>query len=183
MLHQDLRPANVMVDSGGTVKLIDFGSARVAGVMEIAGASDQDLLLGTVQHAAPEYFLGEAGSTRSDLFSLGVMTYQMLTGHLPYGVDVAKCETRMAQKRLTYTSALQYNRALPAWIDPVLRKALHPDPFKRYEALSKFTFDLRHPSKELLSKGKPPLLESNPVLFWQLVSLALAVAVVVLLLR
>ena len=183
MIHQDLRPANVMVDASGTVKLIDFGSARVAGVMEIAGTSDQDVLLGTAQYAAPEYFLGEAGSTRSDLFSLGVITYQMLTGELPYGVEVAKCKTRMAQNRLTYTSALQYNRALPAWIDPVLRKALHPDPFKRYEALSEFTFDLRHPSKELLSKGKPPLMESNPVLFWQLVSLLLAITVIVLLVR
>lgn len=183
MIHQDLRPANIMVDTNGTVKLIDFGSARVAGVMEIAGTSDQDLLLGTAQYAAPEYFLGEPGSTRSDLFSLGVITYQMLTGQLPYGVEVAKCKTRMAQNRLTYTSALKYNRELPAWIDPVLRKALHPDPFKRYEALSEFTFDLRHPSKELLSKGKPPLLESNPVLFWQLVSLALAMTVMVLLVR
>lgn len=183
MIHQDLRPANVVIDSDGTVKLIDFGAARVAGVMEIAGTSDQDLLLGTAQYAAPEYFLGEGGSTSSDLFSLAVITYEMLTGHLPYGVEVAKCKTRRAQNRLTYTSALQYNRELPAWIDPVLRKALHPDPLKRYEALSEFTFDLRHPGKALLSTRRPPLLESNPVLFWQLVSLALAVVVVVLLLR
>ncbi len=83
MLHQDLRPDNIMIDKTGTVKIIDFGSTRVAGVAEAAPPTDRDDILGTAQYTAPEYFLGEGGSPRSDLFSLGVITYQMLTGGCP----------------------------------------------------------------------------------------------------
>jgi serine/threonine protein kinase len=89
MLHQDLRPTtNIMIDSTGTVKIIDFGSTKVAGISEIAKPIDQEEMLGTAQYSAPEYFLGESPTTRSDLFSLGVITYQMLTGKLPYGIKV-----------------------------------------------------------------------------------------------
>ena len=87
MLHQDLRPDNIMIDKTGTVKIIDFGSTRVAGVVEAAPPGGRDDILGTAQYTAPEYFLGENGTSRSDLFSLGVITYQMLTGRLPYGAQ------------------------------------------------------------------------------------------------
>ena len=181
MLHQDLRPDNVMIDATGTVKIIDFGAARIAGVIEEALPGTDSAILGTTQYAAPEYFLGEAGSPSSDLFSLGVITYQMLTGRLPYGAEVAKCRTRLAQKNLRYSSALADNRAIPAWIDAVLKKAVHPDPAKRYEELSEFLIDLRRPSAEFLSKARAPLLERNPLIFWQGVSLLLAILVVLLL--
>ncbi len=183
MLHQDLRPANIMIDATGTVKIIDFGSTHVAGIMEIASPIERSDLLGTAQYTAPEYFLGEGGSTRSDMFSLAVITYQMLTGALPYGTRVARCRTRAAQNKLIYQSIREHDREVPAWIDDVLRKALHPDPSKRYEELSEFIFELRQPSQAFLNKARPPLMERNPVLFWKGVSLALAVAVVMLLLR
>jgi serine/threonine protein phosphatase PrpC len=183
MLHQDLRPENIMIDKTGTVKIIDFGAVRVAGLLEIASPIERTDLLGTAQYTAPEYFLGEAGSTRSDLFSLGVITYQMLTGKLPYGAQVAKAKTRSAQSQLKYASVLDDEREIPAWFDDVLKKAVHPNPYKRYEELSEFVYDLRHPSKAFLNKRRPPLLESNPVLFWQGVSFILAVVIVVLLSR
>lgn len=68
MLHQDLKPDNVMIDHTGTLKIIDFGATRVAGMMEIASPIEQINLLGAAQYAAPEYFLGESGSSRSDIF-------------------------------------------------------------------------------------------------------------------
>lgn len=182
MLHQDLRPANILIDSTGTVKIIDFGSARVAGLQEMSHRDESDQVLGTAQYTAPEYFLGEAGSPNSDLFSLGVITYQMLTGKLPYGAEVAKARTRAAQSKLSYQSLLRGNREIPPWIDGVLRKAVHPNPQRRYQELSEFLFDLRHPSPVYLNENRPPLLESNPVLFWQGVSLILALVVVGLLL-
>lgn len=126
MLHQDLRPENIMIDRTGTVKIIDFGSVRVAGIMEIATPIERQDLLGTAQYTAPEYFLGEGGSTRSDMFSLGVITYQMLTGKLPYGAQVAKARTKAAQAKLKYGSVLDDEREIPAWIDDVLKKAVHP---------------------------------------------------------
>ncbi|QWV15761.1 bifunctional protein-serine/threonine kinase/phosphatase [Stutzerimonas zhaodongensis] len=183
MLHQDLRPANIMIDATGTAKIIDFGSTRVAGIMEVASPIERNELLGTAQYTAPEYFLGEGGSTRSDLFSLAVITYQMLTGALPYGTQVASCRTRAAQNKLSYQPIRERDRGVPAWIDDVLRKALHPAPYKRYEDLSEFVFELRQPNQAFLNKARPPLLERNPVLFWKGVSLVLALTVIVLLVR
>lgn len=183
MLHQDLRPENVMIDRSGTVKIIDFGSVHVAGIAEIAGPDAARELLGTAQYTAPEYFVGEAGSPRSDLFSLGVITYQMLSGRLPYGAEVSKCRTKQAQRRLTYQPLFAEDRALPAWLDDALAKAVHPDPRRRYRELSEFLFDLRHPSRTFLSKTRAPLIERNPVGFWKGVSAVLAVIVVVLLMR
>lgn len=181
MLHQDLRPENIMIDRTGTVKIIDFGSTRVAGVMEAASPSTRNDILGTLQYTAPEYFVGESGLTRSDIFSLGVITYQMLTGRLPYGAQVAKIRSKAAQRKLKYAPVLDEDREIPAWIDGVLRKAVHPDPYKRYEELSEFVFDLRHPNKQLLTGPVTPLIERNPVRFWKMLSLVLAVAVVALL--
>ena len=129
----------------------------------------------------PEYFLGETGSPRSDMFSLGVITYQMLTGRLPYGAQVAKARSKSAQAGLRYDSVLDEQRDIPAWIDMVLKKAVHPDPAKRYEELSEYVYDLRHPNKAFLSKTRAPLIERSPLAFWKGVSLLLAVLVVVLL--
>ena len=179
MLHQDLRPNNVMIDRTGTAKIIDFGSVRIAGIADDGGADNE--ILGTVQYTAPEYFLGEGGSPRADLFSLGVIAYQMLTGRLPYGAQAAKARTKAQQKKLRYRSALDENREIPAWIDGALKKAVHPDPLQRYEELSEFLFDLRHPNRKFLEAGPAPLLERDPLLFWKALSALLAIAVIVLL--
>ena len=183
MLHQDLRPENIMIDSTGTVKIIDFGSTRVAGVMENAAPGERAYPLGTAQYTAPEYFLGEAGTTRSDIFSLGVIAYQMLSGKLPYGAEVAKTRTRAAQRKLRYQPLLDEQRGVPAWIDAVLRKALQPDAYQRYDELSEFIYDLRHPNAALMNRKSPPLLERNPLLFWKCVSFILMIVIAVLLFK
>ena len=183
MLHQDLRPNNIMIDRTGTVKIIDFGSTRVAGIVEMNEAIEGNNLLGTAQYTAPEYFLGENASTRSDLFSLGVIAYQMLAGKLPYGAQVAKTRTKAAQNKLSYDTVRDEMRDIPLWVDEALRKAVHPDPYKRYQEISEFLFDLRHPNKEFLNKSRAPLLERNPALFWKGVSFILAVIIGLLLIR
>jgi serine/threonine protein kinase len=181
MLHQDLRPNNVMIDKSGTVKIIDFGSVRVAGVAEIATEQAQQDILGTAQYTAPEYFIGEAGTTSSDLFSLGVIAYQMLSGRLPYGASVARATTRAAQRKLVYRSVMDDERTIPAWVDGAIRKAVNPDPYMRYDELSEFIYDLRHPNQTFLRKDRPPLLERDPLKFWKSVSLVLALIIVYLL--
>jgi serine/threonine protein kinase len=172
-----------MIDTTGTVKLIDFGSTLVAGISEIATPLEQREMLGTLQYMAPEYFLGESGTTRSDLYSLGVIAYQLLCRRLPFGAEVPKARTRSAQRQLVYQSVLDDEREIPAWLDVVLRKATHPDPNRRYEELSEFLHDLRHPTQDWLARTRAPLLERNPVAFWKGVSLLLAVLVVWLLAR
>lgn len=180
MLHQDLRPNNVMIDSKGTVKIIDFGSTRVAGLLEVSNAILPEDILGTAQFTAPEYFLGLGGNPYSDQFSLGIITYQMLSGRLPYGTHVARAKTKAAQKKLRYQTVLSEDRDIPAWVDDAIRKAVHPDPYQRYEVLSEFILDLHQPSKRFLNSTKAPLMERNPVLFWKSVSLVLAIIVVFL---
>ena len=112
-----------------------------------------------------------------------VIAYHMLSGRLPYGAEVSRSRTRAAQRRLAYRSVLDDEREIPAWIDEVLRKATHPDPMKRYQELSEFVHDLRHPSTAYLNRTRRPLLERNPAAFWKGVSLLLAIVIVVLLLR
>jgi serine/threonine protein phosphatase PrpC len=178
MLHQDLRPENIMIDTTGTVKIIDFGSVRVAGVDERASPYEPARILGALQYAAPEYFVGDAGTERSDFYSLGVITYQMLSGRLPYGAEAARVRTRKAQLALEYEALVEAD--IPAWLDAALRKAVHPDPLQRYESLSEFVYDLRHPNASLLRAT--PLVERNPALFWKAVSLVLGIALLLALL-
>ncbi len=181
MLHQDLRPDNIMIDKTGTAKIIDFGSTKITGVVEAAPFANRDDILGTAQYTAPEYFQGDGGSPRSDMFSLGVITYQMLTGKLPYGSQIAKARTGSQFGKLRYTSAIVHNPQIPAWIDGALRRAVHPDPYKRYDSLSEYTFDLGHPNTKYLNPSATPLLERNPLLFWKCTTAMLACIILVLL--
>jgi len=181
MLHQDIRPANIMIDTTGTVKIIDFGSTMITGVVEAAPSGDRNDILGTQQYTAPEYFLGEPATSRSDLFSLGVITYQMLTGKLPYGGQIANARTRTQFNGLVYRPASHGDRDVPQWIDGTLEKAVHPNPHKRYDSFSEFLFDLRHPNANYLATSSTPLIERNPLLFWKSTTIVLALAAIVLL--
>ncbi|MES2939735.1 MAG: protein kinase [Pseudomonadota bacterium] len=180
MVHQDLRPENVLVDADGTVKIIDFGAARVAGIVEM-DARAPDALPGSAQYLAPEFFLGGGGSPQSDLFSLAVIAFQLLTGQLPYGLEMPKCSSLAQQKRLRCRALQESRRDIPAWVDDALRKALHPDPQRRYGDVAEFVFALHQPDPALQRRARPPLIERDPVVFWKGLSLLLALACVALL--
>jgi serine/threonine protein kinase len=181
MLHQDIRPENIMIDITGTVKIIDFGSTSVAGIDEMKSADEEHAILGTAQFTAPEYFLGEFPTAKADQFSLAVIAYQMLSGKLPYGTQVAKARSRSAQRRLHYKSVIGDDTDIPLWIDFTLRRALNPDPLKRYDVLSEFVYDLRHPNKNFINQTKPPLMQRNPTVFWQSVAAIQLVIIIALL--
>ena len=183
IIHQDLRPANIMIDGNGTVKIIDFGSAQVAGIAEAASSHREPEILGTFQYTAPEYFLGENGTEQSDLFSLGIIAYQMLAGRLPFGAEVARTKSRRQQAKLRYRSLRDIRPDVPDWVDGALRKAVHPEPARRYQTLSEFVHDLSHPNQAFLQGRSVSLIERNPLLFWQMLSLAMAFLIVVLLWR
>ncbi len=187
MLHQDLRPENILIDQQGTVKIIDFGSTRVAGVIEASPQQDHEQVLGTLQYAAPEYFIGEPPSRRSDFYSLGVIAYQMMTGKLPYGPQVSRIKTKAHLRKLRYTSA-QISRPqtsdwpqIPDWIDGALRKMTHPNQYERHETMTEFIADLRTPNPNLTKSSQTPLAEQNPILFWQGISFILAIIIIWLL--
>jgi serine/threonine protein kinase len=172
MLHQDLRPENILIDATGTVRIIDFGSVRVAGVAE--SVLLQDRILGTVQYAAPEYFLGEAGTAQSDVFALGVIAYQMLTGALPYGAAIPRTTRRSEQRRLVYRSAMLADRDVPSWVDGALAKAVSIEPGLRYREASEFVAELVRPNPDFI-QGSRALYQRNPLRFWQGVASVLTV--------
>lgn len=175
MIHCDLRPENVLIDREGTVKIIDYGSVRVTGLEEAAGRT-ADAVLGTVQYTAPEWLAGDAPTWRSDLFSVAVIAYEMLTGRLPYGADAARVRSPAQQRALRYEPARSSATPVPAWVDGALRTALHPDPARRYDAMSEFVSDLRTPNPRFQRERQAPLLERDPVLFWKGLCLILMIA-------
>jgi serine/threonine protein phosphatase PrpC len=181
MLHQDLRPENVMIDRTGTVRIIDLASTHVAGLADSARDRRALAIEGTLQYTAPEYFVGHGGSTRSDLFSLGVIAYQMLTRQLPYGLQVSRVRSTVDANRLRYVPVRHFRPDLPAWVDAVLQKVLHPDPARRQQAASEFAHDLKAPGREFLRPRQAALIERHPVLFWQCTTVLLAAVLVVLL--
>ena len=180
MLHQDIRPENIMIDEQQKITLIDFGSTVVKGIVEFQ-PQYADLPLGTLAYMAPEYFIDELATVRSEQYSLAVMTYYLLCQHLPYNTDVAKCRNKKQLQALSYQSIQIYRPDIPIWVDAALEKALKLDSNKRYEALSEFIYDLKHPNPVFMHKQKVALLAKNPVLFWQLMSMILLLIVVFLL--
>jgi len=183
MIHQDIRPENIMIDEGACVKIIDFGSTKVAGLDDITTFTEQFHIQGTAMYSAPEYFLGFEGTQKSDIFALGVIAYQMLSGSFPYGVNVSKSTTKTAQKKLNYVSIYNENKKnIPIWVDEAIKKACEIDPSKRYSELSEFIYDLFNPNQRFLKRTKPALIERNPLIFWQSTTLILFVLVCILLL-
>lgn len=176
MIHQDLKPENIIIDQHGTVKIIDFGSTKIAGIEEISTPFERIELLGTRNYTAPEYLLGYKGSNRSDLFSLGTIAYEMLTGALPYGKSLPSNPT----KRPTYISACRLRETLPPWVDGALEKAVKWDPEKRYDTLSAFIYDLGTPNPKFVKDRPLPLMERNPVGFWRACAITLLIINLVL---
>ena len=184
MLHQDLKPENIMIAPNGTLKIIDFGSVKIAGITEITpldhGAAEN--ILGTLNYTAPEYHLGQRGTVKSDIFSLGVICYEMLNGALPFGDDMPEKPNRMNLSRLQYIPSIHHNEMVPVWIDGALKKATSISPQSRYDELSEFLYDLKTPNPLFLkTEEKIPLIQRNPLAFWKSLSALLLLGNLILL--
>ena len=179
MLHRDLKPDNIIITPEGVPKIIDFGSVKIAGIQEISTPVERLELLGTKNYTAPEYLLGMVGNNKSDLFSLGIICYEMLTGKLPYGERLNRDANWRSVGKIQYISALNHNPMVPLWLDGAIEKAVRCDARLRYETLSEFYHDLTHPNESFMTKNLP-LIETNPVRVWKLVSALLLLGNIVL---
>lgn len=169
MVHQDLKPENIMLNQNGQVKILDFGTVLIAGISELNSPLDKSIPQGSVNYIAPEYLMGEPGSFRSDLFSLAVISYEMLTGKLPYKETAVTKVQINNYTELSYLPAIQQRKDLPLWLEGCLKKALQPNPAKRYQALSEFIQDFTSPNQQLEAAIRSqPLIEKNPQLVWQI---------------
>ncbi len=164
MFHGDLKPENILIDRNGTVKLIDFGSVTIAGLPDPVTAHPQ----GSIDYTAPECLNGHPPDKAADLYALGVIVYEMLTGHHPYGRGFRSAHD-VARRR--YIPATRHRPELPGWIDGALRQALARDPARRQEALSAFIADLTRPNPAHVSADARPWLERDPAGFWKVVAL------------
>jgi serine/threonine protein phosphatase PrpC len=179
MVHRDLKPENIMVTADGSIKLIDFGTVKVQGLSEINSPISEEIPVGSVNYIAPEYLLQDSCDFRSDIFSLGIIMYEMLAGALPY--QMGHVHRRMPKKisEWRYQSIREHNKDIPEWIDYALKKAVHPNIHKRYNALSEFVSDLCQPNSVLTEDyKKAPLIERNPVVVWQGVAVVLLVLLI-----
>ena len=177
MTHRDLKPENIILDENNQAKIIDFGTVFVEGLEEISSPLSEEIPVGSVDYIAPEYLLGSIHQS-SDLFSLGVIVYEMLCGHLPYKeVTAQRYPKRFADWR--FRSITDFRKDVPAWMSLSLKKATEPDPRNRYQAFSEFLQDISTPNDSLITHSRQaPLIERHPVLFWQLLSFILFVIVI-----
>ncbi|NQY25548.1 MAG: bifunctional protein-serine/threonine kinase/phosphatase [Piscirickettsiaceae bacterium] len=180
MLHQDIKPGNLMITAEGLVKIVDFGSTKIAGMADVSTPIERKELLGTKHYTAPEYLINGIGTTQSDLFALGTITYEMITGKLPYGDKLSRLSDRASLRRLQYRPISSYVSNIPHWVDKAIRKAVLVDPTNRYEIMSEFESDLRKPNPQFLKEEQLPLLERNPLRFWKSMSVLLFAANLIL---
>ncbi len=162
--HRDLRPENILIDEHGKITLIDYGSAAVAGL-----PPDTEQRVGALEYSAPELVLGQP-CRQPDAFAIACITYELLTGHLPYGDKPARWQAFTRVSEFRYQSLLTWRPDLATWLDASLKQALSPDARQRPAALSEFWQDLNEPNAELVDQSWVPLMERNPLRFWQSVS-------------
>ncbi|MBL7003071.1 MAG: bifunctional protein-serine/threonine kinase/phosphatase, partial [Gammaproteobacteria bacterium] len=175
MLHQDLKPENIMITPNQGIKIIDFGSVKIAGISEISTPVERAELLGTKNYTAPEYLQGIRTDERGDLFSVGVMVYEMFTQNLPYGEKMGRNITYKQMNKLKYRSALEFNPMIPLWMDGAIERSVKLEVKTRYEVFSEFLFDLKKPNP-LFQNRSVPFIEKDPSGIWKVVAALLLVS-------
>jgi serine/threonine-protein kinase len=159
ILHRDLRPGNMLVSEKGVLKVTDFGTSRV---LEIAAHGTT--VIGSPPYMAPEQFQGKAVFA-SDVYSIGVTMYQMLTGALPYGTPAPADLERLMRGELVQPPRLK-NKRIPRLVNDIVLKALHPDVTARYQRASDVLNDVlaaRAPRSRRATRTRSPHPSPPPV--------------------
>jgi len=141
VVHRDVKPSNIMIDGEGNAFVSDFGTARMVGRAGVGlgeGLTQSGSMMGTPGYMAPEQAMGEGVDHRADLYSLGVMAFEMLTGQLPYQAE-NPMQVVIQHLNEPVPSACAWDPRLPAAVDDVLRRAMAKDPGARYGTASELT--------------------------------------------
>ena len=152
IVHCDVKASNLMINERGTVKLLDFGIAAATSIKEaepddrtkpVGQQTAVGVVTGTVSYMSPEQAIGRALDHRSDIFSLGVVLYEMLTGHLPFeGETTVEIIDNIIHAEPMPVTRLNY--AVPADLERIIRKCLEKDRERRYQSVRDLLIDLRN---------------------------------------
>jgi serine/threonine protein phosphatase PrpC len=177
IIHRDIKPDNVILESDGSLKLIDLGVVRVPGLEDFPPED----IPGTPGYMAPEMFAGEPGNEATDIYSLGVTMFRAFTGAFPYGNPDAASSAR--RDRPMALSALRAD--LPAWLQAALGRAIAINPAERFRDMMEFSVEMETgPARPVPAVRRPrTLYERAPLQFWQGVAALLALALLLSLLR
>jgi len=176
IVHRDIKPDNVILEGGGSLKLIDLGVVRVPGLEEFP----PEHVPGTRAYMAPEMLAGTAGNEATDIYALGVTMFRAFTGEFPYANLDATSPPRRSRPR--DLSALRPD--LPAWLQTALGRAIAVDPAQRFDDMTEFAFEMEDgPARAPTDIRRPrTLYERAPLQVWQGVAALLALALLVSLL-
>jgi serine/threonine protein phosphatase PrpC len=176
IIHRDIKPDNVILEGGGSLKLIDLGVVRVPGLEEFPPENTP----GTAAYMAPEMFAGEPGNEATDVYALGVTMFRAFTGEFPYGNLDATSPPRRNRPR--DFSALRPD--LPAWLPAALARAIAVDPAQRFRDMAEFALEMEAgPARAPTAIQRPrTLYERAPLQVWQGLAALLAAALLVSLL-
>jgi serine/threonine-protein kinase len=167
VVHRDLKPENILIEQDGTVKLVDFGIALLQGARRLTFRRLTSGF-GTPDYMAPEQVQGDRGDARTDVYALGVMVYEMLTGDVPYHGD---SPLAVMSQRVTMDAPLlrQSRPDLPPQLEAVVWKALRREPSERYPTMAAFRNDLTHldrvhvPEYPVAAGGRLPVSREHVV--------------------
>ncbi len=170
VIHRDIKPGNIMLDDAGNALLTDFGLAKIIG--DSAEITRTGTIIGTPLYMAPEQLRGEPLDARADIYSLGVIFYQMLTGRTPFGSEYGDLVTTIYQQlEREPIPPRQFNSAIPREVEGVILRALAKKPEGRYPTATDMRDDLlfvlgRSPSRVGQFITRPVLRQAKPGL-WQ----------------
>ena len=170
IIHRDIKPDNVILESNGSLKLIDLGVVRVPGLEDFPPED----IPGTAAYMAPEMFAGEPGNEATDMYALGVTMFRAFTGEFPYGnLDAVSPPRRQRPIPLA-----ELRPDLPAWLQAALGRAIATEPAERFRDMNEFALEMETgPERALVEVRQPPTLyQRYPVQFWQGVAALLAFA-------
>jgi serine/threonine-protein kinase len=168
IIHRDIKSNNIKIGTGGQVKLLDFGIAK--GNMS-PGLTETGSVVGTLEYISPEQLATGAADPRSDIWALGVLLYEMMTGRVPFEAQTLGALCDMIS-RVDYPNPKQHNPSVPSDVAAIISRCLKKNPFERYQSAAALLSDVRRAQAALASgpsKSNPtpdPYTPSGPHTTW-----------------